>query len=384
MKRTLLIITCLITTTWAIAQSNQPVRKATVAYAQINGVNPNLLSLDIYYNPGGTQQRKPVVVYVHGGGWKGGDKNNTALKDELFTQNGYVFVSVNYRLSPPCPPCDTRSGSNAIRFPIHPKDVAKAIRWVHDNIAQYGGNRQSLFLLGHSAGAHLVGLVSTNQAFLEDEGLSLSNIKCTCSLDIGIFDLPKEMREANFTRRLLLENAFGPNPSRWAAASPQLNVSRGEAIPPFFFVHRTANRSEHQDFISVLRANGHEATRYNASPFTHAQINQRLGDYQRGAQMTNRVMSFYENCQQNTRIKIGAVEKQNVWVAGVGIGQVYIHGNPETEYIMEVKDLQGIQIYQGRVKSQQQVAIGNKASGLYIITLRNTKTGQIHTSKIVQ
>ena len=90
-------------------------------------------------------------------------------KPTLFTQAGYCFVSINYRLSP-------RPASNdpaRIKFPVHEQDVASAIAWVHDHIKDYGGDPTRIALAGHSAGAQLAALVSTDPKYLQAHGLGL-------------------------------------------------------------------------------------------------------------------------------------------------------------------------------------------------------------------
>lgn len=73
--------------------------KTTIPYKPVAGVNLNLLSLDVY-NYGDVTQSKPVVVYVHGGGWSIGDKTNKLEnKLSLFNSLGYIFISLNYCLS---------------------------------------------------------------------------------------------------------------------------------------------------------------------------------------------------------------------------------------------------------------------------------------------
>jgi len=135
-------------------------------YATIPGVNPNLLSLDVYAPA--TGQNHPVIVMVHGGGWQRGDKANANIatnKYRHFTQAGYVFVSINYRLSP------------AVKHPAHVQDVAKALAWVAKNINRYSGNPARIYLMGHSAGAHLAALVATDQRYLEAAGENLQLLK---------------------------------------------------------------------------------------------------------------------------------------------------------------------------------------------------------------
>ncbi|MDD4615491.1 MAG: alpha/beta hydrolase, partial [Caldisericia bacterium] len=108
--------------------------------------DPSLTSLDIF-----TPDRSaslPVLIWVHGGGWRKGDKGNALLRGEETSLpkhiclEGYVVVSVNYRLSP-----------EAV-FPTHARDVAAAASWVYTHIQEYGGDPSRLNIAGHSAGAH--------------------------------------------------------------------------------------------------------------------------------------------------------------------------------------------------------------------------------------
>src|SRR5262245_38384904 len=92
----------------------------------------------------------PVVFWIHGGGWQAGDKTDVQIKPQVFMDKGFVFVSINYRLLP--------SVEMATIF----RDVAKAVRWVHDHIAEYGGDPKRLLVMGHSAGAQLAALICTD------------------------------------------------------------------------------------------------------------------------------------------------------------------------------------------------------------------------------
>ena len=82
----------------------------------------------------------PVVFWIHGGGWQMGDKSEIQLKPRAFTDRGFVFVSINYRLLP-----DVAMGAIV-------GDVARAMRWVHDHIAEFGGDPDRILVMGHSAG----------------------------------------------------------------------------------------------------------------------------------------------------------------------------------------------------------------------------------------
>src|SRR5262249_53427933 len=113
--------------------------------------------LDIYAPPGGRQM--PVVMFVHGGEWTKGDKSEVSYKPRLLNENGIIFVSINYRLS------------GVAKHPAQAEDVAAAVRWTRDHIADYDGDPARLFLMGHSAGCHLVTLVGLDRRPLDKVGM---------------------------------------------------------------------------------------------------------------------------------------------------------------------------------------------------------------------
>lgn len=120
----------------ASAQDTALVKKQNVLYAE--SANP-LHTLDVYASP--TAKNAPVMFWIHGGGWVTGDKSDVAQKPQFFVDRGFVFVSVNYRLLPKVEMIDIF------------RDVAKSFRWVHDHIAEYGGEPKRVLVGGHSAGA---------------------------------------------------------------------------------------------------------------------------------------------------------------------------------------------------------------------------------------
>lgn len=173
--RFVLLIGLILSLTDCSKEDGNPVEptkytKTTINYKTISGVDPNLLSLDIYHF-GQTTTFKPIVIYVHGGAWAIGDKANSLdNKTNLFSSLDYLFVSLNYRLSPSTPSTDP----NRIKFPTHNEDVADAVKWIYDNITNYGGDKNKIVLLGHSAGAHLVSLTGTSNLFLPVRGIPLT------------------------------------------------------------------------------------------------------------------------------------------------------------------------------------------------------------------
>lgn len=99
-------------------------------------------------------------------------------KAELFTGQGWLFISANYRLVP--------EG----KHPNNVQDVASAIAWAHEHAAEHGGDPARVFIMGHSAGCHLVALVATDHRRLEQAGGSLDIVKGVVALDTHAYNLP--------------------------------------------------------------------------------------------------------------------------------------------------------------------------------------------------
>ncbi len=265
--------------------------KTTIQYKTIRGVDPNLLSLDIYHF-GQRTPSKPVVIYVHGGGFAVGDKaNGINNKVTLFASLDYIFVSVNYRLSPSQPSRDT----NRIMYPAHNDDVADAVKWVYDNIANYGGNSAKIALMGHSAGAHLVCLTGTSNVFLPSRSISLHALKGIASIDTEGYDVVKQCSENNE----LYINAFGANSRIWAEASPLYNIRRGTLYPKFFVAKRgTISRIALADaFIAALESAGGIVSHITANQYDHEGINDAIGAKDETS-VTEPLKAFFAQCFQ--------------------------------------------------------------------------------------
>src|SRR3954454_8493393 len=132
--------------------------------------------LDVYAPSGA--KRRPVVFWIHGGGWQVGDKSDVQVKPQVLVEKGFVFVSTNYRLLP------------AVDMGTIVRDVARSIHWVHDHIAEYGGDPERLSVMGHSAGAQLAALICTDERYLKAEGLSLAITRACVPVDGDTFDIP--------------------------------------------------------------------------------------------------------------------------------------------------------------------------------------------------
>lgn len=230
--------------------------------------------LDIY-SPKGAKNL-PVVFWIHGGGWQTGDKSSVQLKPQFFTDKGYVFVSTNYRLLP-----------NVDMITIF-RDIAKSIRWVHDHIAEHGGDPQRLLVMGHSAGAQLAAIVCTDDRLLKAEGLSLKIIKGCVPVDGDTYDVPAIIETAETRRRVHGQpqakfghrEKFGNDPAKHRDYSAVTHVAKDKGIPPFLILYvadHPDNAAQAQRFGAALKDASVPVTLFGAKETNHTRINAELG-----------------------------------------------------------------------------------------------------------
>ncbi len=230
--------------------------------------------LDVYAPPGA--KNLPVVFWIHGGGWQGGDKSDVHGKPQAFMDRGFVFVSTNYRLLP------------SVDMATIVRDIAKSIRWTHDHIAEYGGDPKRLFIMGHSAGAQLAALICTDDRYLQAEGLSLAITKGCVPVDGDTFDVPAIIETAETRWRVHgLPKAkvghrekFGNDPAKHRDFSAVTHVAKGKGIPPFLILHVAGHPDTTAQALrlgNVLKDAGIPVTVYAARETTHNKINADLG-----------------------------------------------------------------------------------------------------------
>ncbi len=299
----------------ATGKALRVVKHLDIPYAKRPGTRKNLLSLDIYRPvPIGTQSstptsqaKYPVLAMIHGGGWRMGDKRNDSMvryKVPYFVTRGYVYISINYRLS----------RNPQVKHPDHIDDVALAIAWIHNHVAKYGGDPNQLFVMGHSAGAHLAALIATDHRKLEKLGKSIKIIKGVVCLDGAGYDVPAQMKSANIgpLLRLMYRGAFGNNEKGWIAASPRYHVAKGKGIAPtlVFYTARAPAERASKDFVRALNAAGVPARVVHAADKNHAEINRCIG--QRGDPYTKIIMRFLNAPH---KVAVNAAAKQTKPVA---------------------------------------------------------------------
>lgn len=222
--------------------------------------------LDVHGRPG--LSAAPVLVYVHGGGWRRGDKRMVHDLPEYARRHGLLLVSVNYRMVP-----QVDAGGCA-------EDVAAAVAWVHANIARYGGDPRRIFVSGHSAGAHLAALIAIDRQYLGAHGVDPEALAGIITIDGAGYDAVAHMawlKDRQVLLSTMYENAFGP---RAAALSPTLLVKAGQAYPPFLIFHiarRTDAALQSNGLADALRAAGGRAEVIAAPGDSHRSINVDFG-----------------------------------------------------------------------------------------------------------
>jgi acetyl esterase/lipase len=121
--------------------------------------------LDIYVPTGKAENPYPVLVFFHGGAWRDGERDGYGFLGRAFAARGIVTVVADYRKAP------------KVRFPAFVEDTASAIAWVHANIGKHQGDPQQLFIMGHSAGAHIAMMTALDKQWLAAKGGDPSLIK---------------------------------------------------------------------------------------------------------------------------------------------------------------------------------------------------------------
>lgn len=222
--------------------------------------------IDFYAVAG--QPKAPLLVFVHGGGWRRGDKVMAAPKAGYAEGLGYALASINYRMVPDAAP------------DVQAADVAQAIAALRARAGELGFDPDRIILSGHSAGAHLTALVSTDTRYLEKAGVPLGAIRGAILLDGAAYDVPRQMANAGPLLGRLYRNAFGEDAAFQRSVSPTLFAGAPD-VKRFLIVH-DADRADAGDqarrLADALRAAGIAVEVAPIPATNHMQINRSLGD----------------------------------------------------------------------------------------------------------
>jgi acetyl esterase/lipase len=120
--------------------------------------------LDVYVPAPNNKGPYPVLVFFHGGAWRDGERDGYGFLGRAFAARGIVTIIADYRKTP------------QVKFPAFVEDAASAITWAHNNAAKYQGDPAKLYIMGHSAGAHIAMMAALDKQWLAKDGLDPSAI----------------------------------------------------------------------------------------------------------------------------------------------------------------------------------------------------------------
>ena len=247
--------------------------KADVPYA---GTTDFRQTLNVYLPASKPAKPAPVIFWIHGGGWQGGEKTNVQLKPKFFTDLGYVFISTNHRYVKAVPMSEIFA------------DLAKSLRWTHEHAAEFGGDPARIVIMGHSSGAQLAAYLAIDERPLKAEGLSLKMFKGCVPVDADTFDIPAVIALATANRKAAGKpepkyghrEIFGGQPERWTDYSAVTHVAAGKGIPPFLILYDAAaalTPDQAKRLESALTSKGIPARAFGAQNTNHGKINTDLG-----------------------------------------------------------------------------------------------------------
>ena len=198
--------------------------------------------LDLYLPEGVSDF--PVVVWFHGGSITAGDKAAGGQADIVrsLAERGVAVASVNYRLSP------------QVQFPAYIEDAAASVAWALENITQYGGDADNVYISGHSAGGYLAAMVGVDPQYLAAQGFALSDIAGMMPISGQMITHETIRAERGLPTNQPLINAAAPVFHVSTAAPPWLAIAGSEDLP--------ARPEENRYFIAALKAVGHGDAQY--------------------------------------------------------------------------------------------------------------------------
>jgi acetyl esterase/lipase len=218
----LLAATLLLASEWAVARASR--RVADVAYvpASAPDFDPQRHRLDVYQPTQQAAAPRPVVLFIHGGSWNSGSKDDFIYKaiGRRLAKNGFVGVVISYRLSP------------RVRVPQQADDCARALAWTVNHIKEYGGDPARIVLMGHSAGGGLAALLATgSDTLLARHGLSRTAAHAVLLDDPAGLDMLDYLTKMQYEGDAQYLIPFTKDPAVWRQASALYHLQAG--APPY-------------------------------------------------------------------------------------------------------------------------------------------------------
>ena len=195
--------------------------------------------LDLYL-PEGEVSNAPVFLFLHGGGFREGDRAHYGSVAEPFVKSGVITAVASYRL--------TGSGAH---YPAQPDDVKNAVKWLFENVGDYGGNPEALYVGGHSAGAILSADIGVDRAWLLEMGMPKEILKAIIPIS-GPYDVRARGRPGEVY-------TYAPTPELREQASPILHVNDPVPVALVAVGSEEGYQESSMAFTEALKAAGVDA-----------------------------------------------------------------------------------------------------------------------------
>jgi len=195
--------------------------------------------LDLYL-PEGEVSNAPVFLFLHGGGFREGDKAHYGSVAEPFVKAGVITAVASYRL--------TGSGAH---YPAQSDDVKNAVKWLYENAGNYGGNPEALYVGGHSAGAILSADIGVDRAWLVEMGMPKEILKAIIPIS-GPYDVRARGRPGEVY-------TYAPTPELREQASPILHVNDPVPVALVAVGSEEGYQESSMAFTEALKAAGVDA-----------------------------------------------------------------------------------------------------------------------------
>ncbi len=220
-----------------ITKKEIPANVMEVSNLIYKSIGKRNLKLDLFF-PTESEKPIPIVIFIHGGGWRSGDKSFQHPLASKVASKGFLCATIEYRLSPEA------------KYPAAVQDIKSAIKWLKKNAKAYNADSSKVTLLGCSSGGHLAALcgVTNNIPKFESDYLLGISSKVSAVIDLdGILDFSHPAESGKDTSdlypsvgKLWFGTSFKENPKLWIEASPINYIN--DNSPEFLFINSSISR----------------------------------------------------------------------------------------------------------------------------------------------
>jgi arylformamidase len=239
--------------------SNSEAVRARIGQPLRESYGPTAIEqLDIYRTK---RPNAPIFVFIHGGAWLGGEAKNYAFPAEMFVNAGAHYVALDF--------VAIKAANGDLR--VMAEQVRRAIAWVYKNAASFGGDRDRLYIGGHSSGGHLCGVALVTD-WPKDFGLPADMVKGGLCMS-GMYD----MKAVRLSKRSSYVK-FTDEMERAMSSQRQLDQLRAPIVVSYGTNETPEFQRQNRDFAAVVKAAGKPVELVEAPNFNHFEIAESLGN----------------------------------------------------------------------------------------------------------